>query len=43
MEEGQTISLVQTIKEHEIEKEYEELVREEGSNIYQKEAKLDPK
>ena len=34
MEEGMTISLTQTIMEHEIEREYEEFIQKEGASMY---------
>jgi hypothetical protein len=37
MEEGMTISLTQTMLEHEVEREYEEFIAKEGSSKYQKE------
>jgi hypothetical protein len=37
MEEGMTISLTQTMMEHEVEREYEEFIAKEGSSKYQKE------
>jgi hypothetical protein len=43
MEEGQTISLTQTLLEHETERQYEEFIKEEGASIYQKENSLDAK
>ena len=42
-EEGQTISLTQILMENEIEKEYEELIKEEGVSVHDKDSKLDPK
>jgi hypothetical protein len=43
MEEGMTISLTQTMMEHEVEREYEEFIAKEGSSKYQKEGQLDAK
>ena len=42
-EEGQTISLTQVLKENEIEKQYEQLVREEGASMFEREGMLNPK
>lgn len=38
MEEGMTISLTQTMMEHEVEREYEDFIAQEGSSKYQKES-----
>ena len=43
MEEGQTVNLTQTLHDHEIEKEYDQLINEEGSSVFEKEQSLDPK
>ena len=43
MEEGQTISLTQTLQENEAEREYEAFIEQEGSSAYQKESTLDAK
>jgi hypothetical protein len=37
------VSITQVIQEHEIEKEYEQMVQEEGASVYQKEMQMDPK
>ena len=42
-EEGLTLSLTQTLMEHEAEREYEEFVQAEGSSVFQKEGTLDAK
>ena len=43
MEEGMTISLTQTLAEHEAEREYEQFVESEGTSKYAKESQLDAK
>ena len=43
LEEGQTVSLTQTLAEHETEREYEAFIQAEGASVYQKESTLDAK
>lgn len=43
MEEGQTISLTQLMKENLVEKEFDEFINEEGASALEKEGTMDPK
>ncbi|CDW87885.1 UNKNOWN [Stylonychia lemnae] len=43
MEEGQTISLSQVVQENEVEKEYDQLIKDEGTSVFEKERLMDPK
>eukprot|EP00347_Sterkiella_histriomuscorum_P023391 403334813 len=43
LDEGLTISLTQVINEHQIEKEFDLLVKEEGASVFEKESGMDPK
>ena len=43
LEDGLMISLLQTMVEDEIEKEYEKIIMDEGTTAIEKEGKLDPK